>query len=324
VAQNFLSQPALVVAYAIAGTVDVDLDSEPLGHNSEGAPVYLKDLWPTNAMIDEVLGSELTADLYAAGRAEAAEGSDAWREIPSSESATFPWDEASTYVRRAPYFDLAVRQDQVSISGARALALLGDFVTTDHISPAGSIAKTSPAARYLRDNGVAEADFNTYGARRGNHEVMMRGTFANVRLENLLAQGRKGGWTLDQLDGNASIKVRFNVPRSRLKDTTAHAILAIVRELTGNAIRHGAALCARGHKRQQRPKLVAVVFPHGCARHGAGAPFHLQQAQLQQQQFFKHQTTARDLQRLVVPRAMDVLIGVSCGAQTVLTAQRGR
>ena len=201
VAQNFLSQPALVVAYAIAGTVDVDLDSEPLGHNSEGAPVYLKDLWPTNAMIDEVLGSELTADLYAAGRAEAAEGSDAWREIPSSESATFPWDEASTYVRRAPYFDLAVRQDQVSISGARALALLGDFVTTDHISPAGSIAKTSPAARYLRDNGVAEADFNTYGARRGNHEVMMRGTFANVRLENHLGDGRKGGWTRDLTDG---------------------------------------------------------------------------------------------------------------------------
>ena len=199
VAQNFLAQPALVVAYALAGTVDVDLSVEPLGCDAEGAPVMLADILPTGAEIEEVLGRVLTSDLFAEGAKGLMEGSAAWQGIPSEESDTFSWDEDSTYVRRPPYFEMAVAQDTVKVSDARALVLLGDFVTTDHISPAGSIAPTSPAARYLKEHGVAQEDFNTYGSRRGNHEVMMRGTFANIRLHNFLADGRDGGWTRDLL-----------------------------------------------------------------------------------------------------------------------------
>lgn len=201
VAQNYLCQPALVVAYALAGTVDIDLSCEPLSLSPDGKPVYLSQLMPTSAEIEEVLKRVLTPDLYGQGRLQGDGGSQAWQEIPTEASATFRWDGGSTYVRRAPYFDIAERHEAIEVQGARALALLGDFVTTDHISPAGSIATDSPAARYLGAHGVARADFNTYGSRRGNHEVMVRGTFANVRLENELAGGRRGGWTLDQTDG---------------------------------------------------------------------------------------------------------------------------
>ena len=212
VAQNFLAQPALVVAYAIAGTVRADLANEPLGYDASGASVFLRELLPTSGEIQAVLDEVLTPELFIEANELGAEGSAAWQEIPTSESATFPWDPDSTYVRRAPYFDLAVAQDSVAISGARTLVHAGDFVTTDHISPAGSIAADSPAARYLIERGVERADFNTYGARRGNHEVMMRGTFANVRLENLLAGGRKGGWTLDLIDGQ--VKSVFDAAES--------------------------------------------------------------------------------------------------------------
>ena len=212
VAQNFLCQPALVVAYAIAGTMDVDLSTQPVGTGADGHPVYLAELMPTNAEIQAVLDKVLTPELFQTAQADGVDGSAAWQEIPSSESPTFPWDEDSTYVRRAPYFDLAKTHERVGVKGGRALAFLGDFVTTDHISPAGSIAPTSPAARYLRERGVDDADFNTYGARRGNHEVMMRGTFANVRLENFLAGGKKGGWTLDQTDGE--VKSVFDASES--------------------------------------------------------------------------------------------------------------
>ena len=199
VAQNFLAQPALVVAYALAGTVDVDLSAEPVGIGADGEPVMLADILPSGAEVEEVLAQVLSSDLFREGAKGLMEGSAAWREIPSSESDTFPWDEDSTYVRRPPYFEMATHQDVVSVRDARALVLLGDFVTTDHISPAGSIAPTSPAARYLGEHGVAQADFNTYGSRRGNHEVMMRGTFANIRLHNFLGDGRDGGWTRDLL-----------------------------------------------------------------------------------------------------------------------------
>ena len=195
VAQNFLCQPALVVAYALVGTMDVDLTSEPVGVDPSGAPVMLSELMPTTAQIDAVLAEVLTKDLFIEGARGLMDGSQSWQAIEAGEGATFNWDEASTYIRRAPYFDLAENHNVVRVEGARALALLGDFVTTDHISPAGSIAAGSPAARYLEEHGVAAADFNTYGARRGNHEVMMRGTFANVRLQNVLADGRNGGWT---------------------------------------------------------------------------------------------------------------------------------
>ena len=201
VAQNFLCQPALVVAYAIAGTVDADLTSEPLGVDEDGRDVMLSDIMPTNAEINAVLDEVLTPDLYRDGSADLFEGSEAWRAIESESSDTFPWDEESTYVRRPPYFDQAIARDCIAIADARPLVFLGDFVTTDHISPAGTIAQDSPAARYLTEHDVEPKDFNTYGSRRGNHEVMMRGTFANVRLVNGLADGRTGGWTKNFASG---------------------------------------------------------------------------------------------------------------------------
>ena len=202
VAQNFLCQPALVVAYALVGTMDVDLANEPVGTDQDGRPVMLAELLPTTQEINEVLAKVLTKDLFEEGGKGLYEGSAAWQQIASEDSDTFAWDEDSTYIRKAPYFDLARPQDVVEVKDARVLAMLGDFVTTDHISPAGSIAKDSPAARYLDEHGVARADYNTYGARRGNHEVMMRGTFANVKLRNLLAEGRNGGWTRELPNGD--------------------------------------------------------------------------------------------------------------------------
>ena len=201
VAQNFLCQPALVVAYAIAGSVDVDLTCEPLGVDQDGRDVMLGDIMPTSSEIDAVLADVLTPELYRDGSADLFEGSDAWRAIESEASDTFAWDAESTYVRCPPYFEQAVSRDCISIANARPLVFLGDFVTTDHISPAGTIAQGSPAARYLMAHGVKSEDFNTYGSRRGNHEVMMRGTFANVRLVNGLADGRTGGWTKDFATG---------------------------------------------------------------------------------------------------------------------------
>ncbi len=200
VAQNYLMQPALVVAYALAGTVDIDLANEPVGISADGSAVMLSDILPTSEEIERVLVRVLDKDLFNQGAAGLYEGSSAWQEIPYEASNTFAWDASSTYVRRPPYFEQATAQDEFGVTGARALVLLGDFVTTDHISPAGTIAPDSPAAAYLREHGVGDEDFNTYGSRRGNHEVMMRGTFANVRLQNKLADGRNGGWTRDLLN----------------------------------------------------------------------------------------------------------------------------
>ena len=201
VSQNYLCQPALVVAYSLAGTMDVDFSQEPVGTGSDGRPVMLSELLPSDEDIQAVLAESLDESLFAEGMAGLFEGSETWRSIPAPESATFAWDPASTYVRRAPYFEIAREQPVVTVSGARALAVLGDFVTTDHISPAGAIAADSPAARYLTERGVKPEDFNTYGSRRGNHEVMARGTFANVKLKNALAHGRTGCWTTDLITG---------------------------------------------------------------------------------------------------------------------------
>ena len=201
VSQNYLCAPALVVAYSLVGTMDVDLTTEPVGFSADGTAVMLSDIMPTDEEVSAALDAHLDSSLFEESARNVAEGSAVWRSIESSESATFPWAEDSTYVRRAPYFDIARAQDVVEVRGARVLAYLGDFVTTDHISPAGSIAKDSPAARYLVERGVSPEDFNTYGARRGNHEVMARGTFANVKLRNILAEGRQGGWTKDLLTG---------------------------------------------------------------------------------------------------------------------------
>ena len=200
VAQNFLAQPALVVAFSLVGTMDVDLSSDPVGISADGSAVYLRDIMPTSAEVQAVLDKVLTPDVYERGMLGLMDGEQSWRSIESSESATFAWDESSTYVRRPPYFEIARAQRSVGVEGARALALFGDFVTTDHISPAGAISPDSPCARYLLERGVSRGEFNTYGSRRGNHECMARGTFANVKLDNRLA-GRPGPVTRNLLSG---------------------------------------------------------------------------------------------------------------------------
>jgi aconitate hydratase len=194
---NFLASPPLVVAYALKGTVREDITREPLGEGSNGKPVYLKDIWPTNGEISDIIQSFVTSDMYRARYANVFEGDDKWRAISVTGSDTYGWSSGSTYVQNPPYFDdMSMTPAPVTdIRGARLLAVLGDSITTDHISPAGSIKADSPAGRYLSEHQVNRADFNSYGARRGNHEVMMRGTFANIRIRNELVPGVEGGMT---------------------------------------------------------------------------------------------------------------------------------
>jgi aconitate hydratase len=195
---NYLASPPLVVAYALAGSMDVDLYNDPLGNDSSGKPVFLKDIWPTPQEVQEVLNKSVRQEMFKKEYSQASEGDERWRGMPVPEGELFHWDMQSTYVREAPYFDgMGKTPNPIKpITGARALAVIGDSVTTDHISPAGSIEKNGPAARYLTNNDVLPKDYNQYGARRGNHEVMMRGTFANIRLKNMLAPGTEGGVTV--------------------------------------------------------------------------------------------------------------------------------
>ncbi len=199
VKMNFLASPPLVVAYALAGTMCVDLQNDPIGIGTDGEDVYLRDIWPTAAEINRVIDSFVTSEVFQSKYVDVFKGDPQWAKIPVVQSSQYNWNESSTYIRKAPYFDdmtsPSQRQQIADIQGARALAFLGDSITTDHISPAGAIMPASPAGRYLIERGVDTADFNSYGSRRGNHEVMMRGTFANVRLRNELAPGTEGGWT---------------------------------------------------------------------------------------------------------------------------------
>jgi aconitate hydratase len=197
VKMNYLASPPLVVAYALAGTMDIDLVNDPLGTASNGEPVHLRDIWPSQAEIAEVVGEALQAGMFESGYADVFTGDEKWQALPVPEGSAFAWDADSTYIRKPPYFDSmnAEPQPVADIEGARVLALLGDSVTTDHISPAGAIKKDSPAGAYLIEHGVEPVDFNSYGSRRGNHEVMVRGTFANIRLRNQLAPGTEGGIT---------------------------------------------------------------------------------------------------------------------------------
>jgi aconitate hydratase len=194
---NYLMSPPLVVAYALAGRIDVDLTTEPLGQGKDGKPVYLKDIWPANAEVQQATRESVKSEFFRKQYGRVFEGDAPWKEVPAPASDRFSWDANSTYIRRAQFLENVPRTPAAvtGIKGARVLALLGDSVTTDHISPAGSIAPDSPAGKYLVERGVKKADFNSYGARRGNHEVMVRGTFANVRLKNLLAPGTEGGVT---------------------------------------------------------------------------------------------------------------------------------
>jgi len=199
VVANYLASPPLVVAYALAGTMNIDLATQPLGQDSAGKDVFLADVWPSQAEVDATAAQALTTDMFKARYADLFSGPDIWQSLPTPSGDIFAWDQTSTYVRRAPYFDAMplTPAPVADIAGARVLLKLGDSVTTDHISPAGSIKADSPAGRYLSSVGVQPADFNSYGSRRGNHEVMIRGTFANIRLRNQLAEGTQGGFTRD-------------------------------------------------------------------------------------------------------------------------------
>jgi len=199
VKMNYLASPPLVIAYALAGTMDFDFEAQPLGVGSDGSDVYLRDIWPSPDEVQQTIDSSVSSDMFRHQYASVFDGDERWRSLPTPKGATFEWDQKSTYVRKPPYFDGMKRNpDPVhDVHNARVLVKLGDSVTTDHISPAGSIKVDSPAGRYLAENGVNRVDFNSYGSRRGNHEVMIRGTFANIRLRNQLLDGVEGSYTRD-------------------------------------------------------------------------------------------------------------------------------
>ncbi len=194
---NWLASPPLVVAYALAGTTDIDFDAEPLGRDQDGKPVYLKEVWPTQEEVTQAVTTSLDAEMFRASYGNVFDGNPTWNAIPTTEGQRYAWQPGSTYIRHAPYFEGLTKSPAPvqDVRGARVLVMVGDSVTTDHISPAGDIAAGSPAARYLEAHGIAKQDFNSYGARRGNHEVMVRGTFANIRLKNLLVPGSEGNVT---------------------------------------------------------------------------------------------------------------------------------
>jgi len=199
---NYLMSPPLVVAFALAGRIDVDLRKDPIGKDKEGQPVYLADLWPSQSDVEQTMASSITSDMFRKSYGEVYLGDERWRSLPAPTGETYAWDKDSTYIRQAPYFDgMTLKPSAMEdIKGARVLAVLGDSVTTDHISPAGSIKKDSPAGKYLIAHGVQPTDFNSYGSRRGNHEVMVRGTFANTRLRNKMV-ATEGGFTRHLPDG---------------------------------------------------------------------------------------------------------------------------
>ncbi len=227
VKMNYLASPPLVIAYALAGTMDFDFETEPLGQDESGADVFLKDIWPAPADVEATIQQAISQQLFTDDYADVFAGDERWQSLPTPEGDTFAWDADSTYVRKPPYFDgMSMETTPVSdISGARVLAKLGDSVTTDHISPAGSIKADSPAGRYLAEHGVERKDFNSYGSRRGNHEVMIRGTFANIRLKNLLLDGVEGGFTRDFTKGGEQSTI-YDAAQSYAAEGTPLVILS--------------------------------------------------------------------------------------------------
>ncbi len=227
VKMNYLASPPLVVAYALAGSMDVDLFNEPLGQDHDGNDVFMKDIWPSASEVEEVIASAISSEMFTNDYADVFAGDEQWKSLETPEGATFAWDEDSTYVRKPPYFDGMPDEPEPvqDIEGARVLLKLGDSVTTDHISPAGAIKKDSPAGKYLAEHGVEQRDFNSYGSRRGNHEVMIRGTFANIRLRNQLAEGTEGGFTRD-FTGDGDVTTVFEASEKYLEAGTPLVVLA--------------------------------------------------------------------------------------------------
>jgi aconitate hydratase len=265
---NYLASPPLVVAYALAGTMDIDLYKEPIGTGKDGKPVFLKDIWPSQKEISETMASSLSREMFASRYADVFKGPEQWQALQVPKGDTFKWDDKSTYVRKAPFFDGLTKDAPTranDIVAARCLVKVADSITTDHISPAGNIAKDSPAAKYLTENGVHPRDFNQYGARRGNHEVMMRGTFANIRLKNQLCGGKEGGITR-HLPTNSEMSI-FDASMKYQADKTPLVVLAGKEYGTGSSRDWAAkgtlllgvkAVIAESYERIHRSNLVGM------------------------------------------------------------------
>jgi aconitate hydratase len=285
VKMNYLASPPLVVAYALAGTMDIDLFNEPLGTDTDGKPVFLKDIWPSPQEIEETIDRAIASEMYTTDYADVFAGDERWQGLPTPEGDTFEWDPDSTYVRKPPYFDgMQVEPAPVhDITGARVLLKLGDSVTTDHISPAGSIKGDSPAGQYLSDHGVDRRDFNSYGSRRGNHEVMIRGTFANIRLRNQLAPGTEGGFTRDFTAGGEVTTV-YEAAQNYAAQDTPLVILAGKEygsgssrdwAAKGTALLGVRAVIAESYERIHRSNLIGMgvlplQFPDGESAESLG------------------------------------------------------
>ncbi len=269
---NYLMSPPLVVAYALAGTVDIDLTTEPLGTSTSGADVYLRDIWPSREEIDATLRAAVRSDMFTATYETVFDGDERWRRLDTPTGERFEWDPASTYVRRPPFLTGITAEPppvDANVVGARALAHLGDSITTDHISPAGATSPDSPSGRWLLQQGVGRADFNSYGARRGNHEVMLHGTFANGRIHNQLAGGAEGGVTVHLPDGeemsiyDAAVRYRQEgVPLIVLagKDT------APARLATGPRRAPRCSACAPFWPRASSASTARISSAWGCCR----------------------------------------------------------
>jgi len=279
VKMSYLASPPLVIAYALAGTMDFDFDAQPLGTDSDGQEVYLADIWPDADEVQSTIDSSIDTEMFTTQYANVFEGDERWRSLPTPTGDTFDWDAESTYVRKPPYFDgMTLEPAPVSdIVDARVLALLGDSVTTDHISPAGSIKADSPAGRYLNEHGIDRVDFNSYGSRRGNHEVMIRGTFANIRLKNLLLEGVEGGFTRDFTTTAGDQAAIYDASES-YKDTGVPLVILAGKEYGSGSSRDWAAkgttllgvkaVIAESFERIHRSNLIgmgviALQFPEG-------------------------------------------------------------
>jgi aconitate hydratase len=279
VKMNYLASPPLVVAYALAGTMDIDLMNDSLGTDERGEDVYLADIWPTEAEIDEVISSAIGAEMFTESYADVFAGDEQWQSLPTPEGEIFAWDPDSTYVRKPPYFDgmPAEPAPVEDIVGARVLLKLGDSITTDHISPAGSIKPDSPAGKYLSEHGVERRDFNSYGSRRGNHEVMIRGTFANIRLRNQLAPGTEGGVTRDLTAPDGPVTTVYEASERYLAAGTPLVVLAGKEygsgssrdwAAKGTALLGVKAVIAESYERIHRSNLIGMgvlplQFPEG-------------------------------------------------------------
>jgi aconitate hydratase len=279
VKMNYLASPPLVVAYALAGSMDVDITTEPLGQDGDGNDVFLHDLWPAPDEVQRVVDEAIASEMFTKDYADVFAGDERWQGLPTPEGDTFEWDAESTYVRKPPYFEGMQRDPApvTDIAGARVLAVLGDSVTTDHISPAGAIKTDSPAGKYLSGHGVERKDFNSYGSRRGNHEVMIRGTFANIRLRNQLAPGTEGGVTRDFTHGGAVTTI-FEAAEHYAAQGTPLVILAGTEygsgssrdwAAKGTALLGVRAVIAESYERIHRSNLIGMgvlplQFPDGA------------------------------------------------------------